>query len=251
MGGRREERLHGVLLEIHEPPTPHPLGLTVLRLHDAEPEGPPERPAVEAIFAAAGVRVVSPRTGPRFWTDRRTPDLAGGMSAEAFVRGPLPARLREMGGENAGNAITPPVIGLLGQGLGGQGVLRLALRDPVTFPAVAAIEPRLDFHKAWFEFPDLARMYDDPEQARQDTATLQVHPLRWVPHLWFACAPDDELHADGCERLRSKLGSLGIPFSCDLVTVGHGTTYVDRQLATALAFLVRGLTQHLRSLPLA
>ena len=61
-------------------------------------------------------------------------------------------------------------------------------------------------------------MYRDAEQARQDTATLHIHPLNWPRHQWFCCDPADYRWHDSADRLRMKLYSLGVPYECDLET---------------------------------
>ena len=70
--------------------------------------------------------------------------------------------------------------------------------------------------------PTLAQLYRDSEQARQDTATLHIHPLNWPRHQWFVSDPADYLRHDGADRLRMKLYSLGVPYEADLETTGGG-----------------------------
>ena len=46
---------------------------------------------------------------------------------------------------------TPPQIGLLGVGMGGQGGLRLGFKYPDTFPLIAAITPSVDHQQCCSE----------------------------------------------------------------------------------------------------
>ena len=89
----------------------------------------------------------------------------------------------------------------------------------------------------------LPLMYASAEAARQDTATLHVHPLNWPRHLWFCCDPTDYRWHESAERLRMKLAALGIPYDCDLETEGggHGFEYYDRMAEPALEFIVERL----------
>ena len=58
----------------------------------------------------------------------------------------------------------------------------------------AAIAPAIDFHLGmrhghdWADgelFDTLWEIFDEPEQARQETAILHVHPLNWPRHQWL------------------------------------------------------------------
>jgi hypothetical protein len=89
----------------------------------------------------------------------------------------------------------------------------------------------------------LLEMYGDRESARQDTALLHVHPLNWPRHQFFCCDPADERWFESADRLRMKLGSLGVMFQCDLETTGggHGFDYYNRMADKTLEFLHNGL----------
>lgn len=134
-------------------------------------------------------------------------------------------------------------IGLLGTGAGGNGVLQLAYRFPNRFPVVAAIAPAVDFHTHYDRDPVLQEVFTSAEAARQETATLRLHPLNWPPHQWFACDPRDPDWFEGCERLASKLSSIGIPFESDLTTSvgGRRREYERLMLPRALEFVVTRL----------
>ena len=140
----------------------------------------------------------------------------------------------------------PPRIGLFGTSMGGQGALRLAFRHPNVFPVAAAISPAIDYHLRIRDGDEiLAAMYADEEQARQDTATLHVHPLNWPRHIWFCCDPADHRWHESADRLRMKLFSLGIPHAGDLSTTGggHGFAYYNKMAPAAMEFLVGRLEQ--------
>jgi S-formylglutathione hydrolase FrmB len=56
---------------------------------------------------------------------------------------------------------------------------------------------------------------------------------------------------ESAERLRSKLYSLGVPHTCDLVTTGggHSWEYYERMAPTALAFIVDALERERLRVP--
>ncbi len=128
--------------------------------------------------------------------------------------------------------------------MGGQGALRIAFRHPRKFNVVAAISPAIDFHLRMDEDDEtLPLMYSDKEAARQDTATLHVHPLNWPRNLWFCCDPTDLRWHESADRLRMKLAALGIPHDYDLETSGggHGFEYYSRMADKALDFIASRL----------
>ena len=92
------------------------------------------------------------------------------------------------------------------------------------------------------------QMYGDPEAARQDTATLHIHPLNWPRHQFFCCDPEDYRWWESADRLRMKLYSLGVPHVCDLETTGggHGFDYYNKMAPRAIEFIVERLGQERR-----
>jgi S-formylglutathione hydrolase len=138
---------------------------------------------------------------------------------------------------------TITAIGVFGVGRGGQGALQLAYRWPARFPVVAAISPFIDFHSQYGHDTTISEVFESKEAARQQTVTLHLHPLNWPPAQWFASDPADLLRHDGTERLASKLGSIGIPFTADLQTPAGGDlrTAVEAQLPMAVDFLAERL----------
>ncbi len=160
------------------------------------------------------------------------------VTAERYVVANVTAWIRDTWN------VAPPRIALLGTSMGGQGALRIAFKHPRQFPVVAAISPAIDYHHRMSEEDEtLPLMYADKEDARQDTATLHVHPLNWPRHTWFCCDPVDERWHESADRLRMKLAALGIPHGCDLETSGggHGFEYYNRMAEAAVAFLVERL----------
>jgi enterochelin esterase-like enzyme len=228
------------------PAEPSPHGETVMYLHGVHLGRIDERPMFAELFDQYGLRCLAPVTQRSWWTDRICPEFDAEVSAERHVLDRVLPWLAERWD------VTPPRIALLGTSMGGQGALRLAYKHPNVFPIAAAISPAIDYHLKLDEGDEtLNQMYRDSEQARQDTATLHIHPLNWPRHQWFCCDPMDYRWHESAERLRSKLYSLGVPHTCDLETTrgGHGWEYYEHMVPTALAFIVEALERERLRVP--
>lgn len=222
--------------DIYEPAAPSPHGYTVIYLHPVQMNRLTDQPAFTAEFERHGLRVIAPMTRRSWWTDRICPEFDSQLTAQRHVLDNVLGHIRSAW--SAG----PPRIALLGISMGGQGALRLAFKHPSIFPVAAAISPAIDFQLRWNEDEMLQRMYADPEQARQDTATLHVHPLNWPRNIWFCCDPTDPWH-ESCDRLHMKLNALGVPHEHDLETSGggHNFVYFNRMAPRAIAFIAERL----------
>ena len=238
LGTWSQTELGGHAVHVYQPPEPSEHGYTVLYLHGVHLGHLGEHAAFCREFDRHHLRVVAPVTGQSWWTDRLCPAFDPQISAERHVLDRVVPFVADSWGA------APPRIALLGTSMGGQGALRLAFKHPSTFPVVAAISPAIDFHSRWEEGDETLRaMYRSAEAARQETATLHVHPLNWVRHLWFCCDPTDDRWHESSDRLRMKLGSMGIPFECDLETEagGHGFEYYKAMAERAIGFIAGGL----------
>ena len=221
-----------------DPRLPSPHGDTVLYLHDEAADGVAAWSAFSQLLEQYGLRCIAPLTGRSWWTDRIWPAFDAELSTERFVLERLLAWLSEQWD------VRPSQVALLGVGMGGQGALKLSYKHPNVFPICAAIAPSIDYHHALEAGdPTLNSLYRDAEQARQDTATLHIHPLNWPRHQWFCSDPADYMSHDGADRLRMKLYSLGVPYEADLEASADGDygRYAERMLEPALAFIVERL----------
>lgn len=240
MGKWSETEIAGHAADRFEPDEPHHLGYSLIYLHGVHQQRLIDHPPFAEQFDRYGLRVLCPQTGESWWTDRVFPAFDREMSAEQHVL------QRVLGWMQDHWSVAPPRIGLLGTSMGGQGALRLAYKHPRTFPVVAAISPAIDYHRRLANGDEaLAAMYRDPEAARQDTATLHIHPLNWPRFQWFACDPADERWHESSDRLRMKLAALGVPHEADLETSagGHSFDYYNHMAPAAVSFLMRGLQQ--------
>ena len=222
-----------------EPQRPSEHGYTVVYLHCSLSAKLVSYPAFTREFERHGLRVIQPMSGLSWWTDRIWPQFDPAISAERYLLERVLPYVAEHWGAR------PPQLALLGVSMGGQAALRMAYKHPQVFPTVAAISPSIDFQKRIEEGidPGLAEMYRDAEDARQDTATLHIHPLNWPRNQFFCCDPTDLRWHESADRLRMKLWSLGVPFECDLETAagGHSFDYACHMAPRAVGFIAERL----------
>ncbi|MFO0898497.1 MAG: alpha/beta hydrolase-fold protein [Pirellulales bacterium] len=236
--GWSEVDLAGHTADVFEPAQRNQHGYVAIYLHGVHLNRLVDKPAFVAELERHGLPVVCPRTARSWWTDKLCAEFDPELTAERYLLDRVVPWIAERW-----NA-APPQIALFGTSMGGQGALRFAFKHPNKFPIAAAISPAIDYHLRMREGDEtLPLMYRDAEQARQDTATLHVHPLNWPRNLWFCCDPVDYRWHESADRLRMKLSALGIPHECDLQTSGggHGFEFYNRMAARAIGFMAERL----------
>lgn len=243
--GRWEEvEVAGHACDVYEPPERNPHGYVAIYLHGVHEVRLSENQVFSREFAAHGLPVIAPRTRRSWWSDKICPEFDPRVTAERHVLDQVMPYIAEHWGA------VPPRIALLGTGMGGQGALRFAFKYPNRFPICAAIAPAIDYQLRFYDEDEetLPLMYPDAEAARQDTATLHVHPLNWPRNLFFASDPEDDRWHDSAQKLRMKLAALGIPHECDLESSGggHGWDYYDLMAPRAIRFLMDRLEHERR-----
>ncbi|HUY92760.1 MAG TPA: alpha/beta hydrolase-fold protein [Pirellulales bacterium] len=218
--------------EVYEPPERNPHGYAVLYLHDLDQGGLRDKAAFEAELARRGLPALAPLVRRSWWSDKICCEFDPQLTAERHVVDNVAPYAAARFGAAA------PRLTLVGIGMGGQGALRLSFKHPNRFPICAAIAPTIDYQHCFYDEEDgtLPEMYADPESARQDTATLHVHPLNWPRNVWFAADPADSPWHDSAEKLRMKLSALGIPHDCDLETTAGGRPREYENLMAPKAF---------------
>ena len=227
-------KIAGHVSDVYEPRTVSPHNFTVLYLHGAGLGRLRDHSRFGELFDQHHLRCLAPMTMRSWWSDRLCPEFDRNMTAELYVLDRVLPWLAETWN------VRSPQVALLGTSMGGQGALRLAYKHPDKFPVVAAIAPAVDYN-LHYDDPELGlrQLYRDPEQARQDTATLHIHPLNWPRHQWFAADPSDHEWFEGADRLRMKLYSLGVPYEADLETTGggHSWEYYEKMAEPAIRFI--------------
>jgi len=228
-----QTEIAGKPCDLLEPPQLAPDPAAIIYLHGIHQNRLAEQPAFTAEFARLGWPIIAPFGARSWWTDRVCPEFDPKLTAERHILDNVLPFIAQRW------QVRPPLVALLGTSMGGQGALRLAIRYPDKFPVAAAISPAIDFQIRYDDYEVLQQMYPDPEAARQDTATLHVHPLNWPRNLWFCCDPADYRWHESADRLQMKLSALGIPHDHDLTTTGggHGFEYYTKMASAAAAFI--------------
>ena len=227
--------------DVFTPQERNPNGYVVVYLHGVHQNRLRDQPPFVDQFEKHGLVAVCPMTKRSWWTDKICREFDSEISAQSYVLDQVMPFISDEFN------IAPPKIALLGTSMGGQGALKFSYKFPNIFPVVAAISPAIDYYLRIDDPEDedepLQEMYPDPEAARQDSAILHIHPLNWPRNQFFCCDPVDYRWFDSSDRLRMKLGSLGVPFECDLETSagGHGFTYYNTMAEKAVNFLVNAL----------
>ena len=230
-----EESVGGHPALIYEPPQRNDHGYVLIYLHGVHLGRIDQRPAYEDQFRQFGLPVIAPITQRSWWTDKICAEFDTSLTAERHLLDNVLPEIQCRWGA------APPQIGLFGTSMGGQGALRFAYKYPDLFPVVAGVSPAIDYQTRFAEGDEtLPLMYADPESARQDTATLHIHPLNWPRNQFFCCDPADHRWFESADRLKMKLAALGVPFECDFETTagGHGPEYYDRMAHKTITFLV-------------
>ena len=233
----------GKRCDVLEPSQPAAESAVIIYLHGLHGNRLADQPAFTSEFARLEWPIIAPFGARSWWTNRVCEEFDPKLTAERHVVDNVLPYIAERWN------VRPPGVALLGTSMGGQGALRLSFRYPDKFPVAAAISPAIDFHLRYDEGDEtLPLMYADPEAARQDTATLHVHPLNWPRNLWFCCDPADHRWHESADRLQMKLSALGIPHDHDLTTTGggHGFQFYTKMAPTAAAFIAERLGRERR-----
>lgn len=209
----------------------------VLFLHGHGGVGLTENDVFSGLFRDHRLVAVCPEGGRSWWLDRVCPDFHAETTPVEWLRNSVVPFIESRW------QISAPRIALLGVSMGGQGALQLAYQRAREFPVVAALSPAVDFHQLYGQGLPLDGMYQTREDARQDTAVLNLHPLAWPRHQFFCCDPADTDWFDGCSRLAMKLSSSGIMYERDLTTSagGHSWDYFNRMAPVAVEHIAKGL----------
>lgn len=231
--------------DVYEPAGVVAAGRGVLHLHGHGLETLRGNPVWSAELERHGLRCVCPHGARSWWLDRVCDEFDPQLAPLRFLHDRVVPWMAQRWD------VRPPLIGLTGISMGGQGVLQLAYRFPREFPVVAAIAPAVDFHNWHGRGLPIDAMFATREAARQETALLQIHPLNWPRHQLLLCDPADAEWFESADRLTMKLSSSGIPFESDLTTThgGHSWDYFNHIAPRVLAFVADRLDKESRRIP--
>jgi S-formylglutathione hydrolase len=141
--------------------------------------------------------------------------------------------------------LRPGLTAAAGISMGGQGAVRLGFKYPDRFPVVASVAGAFDYHDRRGRGTPLDEMYPSREACRRDTAILQIDPIKYPPHIWFACDPADTDWFRGNDRLHEKLTAFGVAHTVDFETSrgGHCWDYFDAISGPMVDFVAAGLAK--------
>jgi enterochelin esterase-like enzyme len=188
----------------------------------------------EALTAALALRrviAVAPMATACWWLDRTEPQFGEELTPIAFLRQHVVPFIEQRFN------VRPPGIKLLGDGVGGQGSFQLAFRRPKEFPAVAAIDPAIDFHELYGRGTSIDGLFSNREAARQETAILRLHPAGW-PRRMRLIAERNGFWFGGAEKLDMKLKSMGIPIDTTFAEHAGAEAFRDQWVGAAIDFLL-------------
>ncbi len=178
---------------------------------------------------AAGLALVMPAAGRSFYADERH-----GHRYWTYVSEELPQVLRDL----LGLRQSPASTYVAGLSMGGYGAMKLALRHPDRFAAVATMSGTLDLRRL-MSGPDRDEIYDrvfgGAVAPEDDLLHLLDQPA--PPRLWVGCGTDDFLHRDSVtfvERARA----LGHATTVDFRPGDHTWTLWDAMIATVIPWLL-------------
>ncbi len=236
--GWSQVEIDGRPADLFTPETRHPQNFVVLYLHNERDSPQIQNESFAAEANRHGLTIVVPRCGPCWWLDVVVPPFDAERTPEQFLIESVKPWIEE-------NLQAPPKgIALMGDGMGGQGILKLTYKHPRLFPVSAAITPKIDFH---FLIRDghnlLCDLFHEEEAARQRTAILFVQGLNWPQFQFFCCDPANYLWWDGADRLHMKLGATGIPhdFELEVEADGDEMVYFEKMLPRAMEYVATHL----------
>lgn len=234
----------GKAADVFDPPGGGRVRSAVLFLHAVGRESPADSAAYTAELARHGLACCAPHGARSWWADRVCPEFDPALTAEKHLLDNVVPWMRGRWG------LGPRAVAAAGISMGGQGAVRLGFKYPDRFPVVAGVASAFDYHELHGEGTPLDDMYESRERCRLDTAILHLNPVRYPPHVWFACDPDDERWYRGNDRLREKLAAYGVPHTADLDTRagGHSWAYFDAMARPMFAFVAEGLEKESRRL---
>lgn len=223
--------LAGHAVDLFTPAEPRPdVALLILPDHDSRSA---ESNALTSALDCARVAAVAPHGNGCWWLDVIEPEFDPRLSPLRFLSEHVLPLIEQRFG------VRTPAVRLLGWGAGGQGILQLAYRRPGDFPAVAAIDPSIDFHELYGLGTPIDHVFPTREAARQQTAILRMQGVGW-PRRQLIVADPHGFWFEGAERLNMKLRSIGVPVESDFTGTarGDGRRFFEQQAARAVEFLL-------------
>ena len=187
------------------------------------------RTSIERYAAEYGICVVMPCAGRSFYCD-----MKDGMAYYTYIAKELPAIIREFFHVSHKREDTF----VAGLSMGGYGALKIALKEPDSFCAAAALSPCCDLKAARFE-SILQSIFGKPEMPKEEDvcflAKLQEdNPNK--PRLYVAMGTEDFLY-NNIQPFRKQLENSSYDFTYLEKPTDHNWAFWDSQIQDVLKWM--------------
>lgn len=186
------------------------------------------RSAIEEHVDGLDLAVVMPHGGEGYWTD-----AVHGGRWWTFLAEELPEIVRDL------LRLDPPRERTFAAGLsrGGYGALKLGLRQPHRFAAVAGLSAKIDIANEDWSEPRRRDWFGDADRARREGNDLlalldQVDPAA-CPQLLLTCGTEDRL-VEESRRFAAAAAARGLPVTATEGPGAHEWSVWDRDIQQVL-----------------
>ena len=198
--------------------------------------------SIERYARDYNIAVIMPDAGRSFYTD-----AANGFKYWSFISEELP----EFAASMFPISLERENCFAAGLSMGGYGALKLGLRLPERFSAIAALSPVVDLERRFTAsdsalwLPELKNIFISPEEARlrgNDLFTLAETALKsgkTLPRIISFCGTEDFMISDN-RGFNTFMKELGFPeFHSYEYPGGHNWNFWDTHIQQALAFFFK------------
>ena len=183
------------------------------------------RTSIERYVGDKNLAVIMPTTYRGYYTD-----MANGYRYWTYISEELPEKMRRIFRLSSEREKTFAA----GLSMGGYGALKLGLRQPERFAAVAGFSSAADMRKAVAVSAEHKRVFGEELSEENDLFALADKlPPEKAPRIFMWCGTEDFL-LDGNRRLSSRLKDLGFDISYSESAGGHSWDRWDEQIKKAL-----------------
>ncbi len=208
---------------------------TVLLLHGLSDDNTIwlRRTSVERYATELGIALVLPSADKSFYTDMKYGDRFYTYISEEVLN--AAREYLPLSDKREDNFVA-------GLSMGGYGALKIALRNPESFSAAAALSAVCDVESFLEKFDTLRTPIfgEDPVPYSDNLFRLAEEraPCQKKPRIFMGCGTSDGLHAENL-RLRDKLASLGYDLSYRESEGNHSWAFWDEYIRYAFDFLLK------------
>jgi S-formylglutathione hydrolase FrmB len=183
------------------------------------------RTSVERYAEGKNLAVIMPTTHRGFYTD-----MADGYNYWTYISKELPEKMHSIFRLSEEREKTFAA----GLSMGGYGALKLGLRKPEAFAAVAGFSSAADMRRPVSPSAEHKRIFGNDISAENDLfAIAEKLPVKDAPRIYMWCGTEDFL-LDANRRLSSHLKDLGFDIDYSESAGGHQWERWDEQIKKAI-----------------